>query len=96
MALITKSDLYFTDYSWTAISPDNPKVTGEPDSTLLNRKEGYEILYFINKLCDLWNLSTKPSATKLEKMIRYEVPGNIHSQLNIRNWINDHWNNSKY
>ncbi|MDQ0594019.1 hypothetical protein QFZ37_002388 [Chryseobacterium ginsenosidimutans] len=96
MALITKSDLYFTDYSWTAISPDNPKVTGEPDSTLLNRSEGYEILYFINKLCDGWNFTDKSSATKIEKMIRYEVPTDIHSQQNIKNWISENWTKSKY
>lgn len=96
MALITKSDLYFTDYSWTAIAPDNPKVTGEPDSTLLNRKEGYEIIYFINKICSIKNFTQKTLATKIEKMIRNEVPSNIHSQLNIKNWINDNWNNSQY
>ncbi len=96
MGLINKSDLYFTDYSWTTLASDNPKITGNPDSTLLNRMEGYEILYFINKLCDLWELKNKSSATKIEKMIRNEVPSNIHSQENIKNWINDNWNNSKY
>ncbi|MDQ1299065.1 MAG: hypothetical protein QG558_1604 [Campylobacterota bacterium] len=44
MGLITKNDLIYKDYSWTAISGDNPKVTGEPDSTLFNRHEGYEVL----------------------------------------------------
>lgn len=44
MALITKSDLHYNDYSWTSYTGDNPKIKGEPDSTLLNRKEGYEIL----------------------------------------------------
>lgn len=96
MALITKTDLYFTDYSWSAIEPDDPRVTGEPDNTLLNRKEGYEILYFINKLSDIWSLQNKLSAIKIEKMIRFEVPSNIHSQLNIRTWIHDNWNESRY
>ncbi|SHG06241.1 hypothetical protein [Chryseobacterium sp. OV279] len=96
MALITKTDLYFTDYSWSAIEPDDPRVTGEPDSTLLNRKEGYEILYFINKLSDIWSLQNKLSAIKIEKMIRFEVPSNIHSQLNIRTWIHDNWNESRF
>ncbi|KFF21775.1 hypothetical protein [Chryseobacterium sp. JM1] len=96
MALITKTDLYFTDYSWSAIEPDDPRVTGEPDSTLLNRKEGYEILYFINKLSDIWSLKNKSSATKIERMIRFEVPSNIHSQLTIRIWIHDNWNESRY
>lgn len=95
MGIITKSDLYYTDYSWTALNDDNPKITGEPDSSMLNRKEGYEILYFINKLCELFGLKEKSSATKIEKMIRSEVPTNLHSQINIKNWIRDNWKNSK-
>ncbi|MDF2552446.1 MAG: hypothetical protein K0R36_113 [Chryseobacterium sp.] len=96
MGLINRSDLYFTDYSWTTLASDNPKITGKPDSTLLNRMEGYEILYFINKLCELWNFTNKSSATKIEKMIRDEVPSDIHSQENIMKWISDNWKNSKY
>ena len=96
MGLINRSDLYFIDYSWTTLASDNPKITGKPDSTLLNRMEGYEILYFINKLCELWNFTNKSLATKIERMIRDEVPSNIHSQENIMKWISDNWKNSKY
>jgi len=96
MALITRSDLYYSDYSWNALSGDNPKITGEPDGTLLNRKEGYEIIYFINKFCDKYELKQKASAIKIEKMIRNEVPTNIHSQEKIKNWIATNWNLSKY
>jgi hypothetical protein len=96
MALITKSDLHYDDYLWTTYTGDNPKVTGEPDSTLLNRKEGYEILYFINKFSEIHKLKVKSSATKIEKMIRNEVPSNLRSQLNIKEWIEINWKNSKY
>lgn len=90
MALLTSKDLQYS-YSWTAYRGDNPKVTGNPDNTLLNRKEGYEILYFINKLASIWNLNHKSSGTKMEKMIQEKVPGNIRSQKNIKQWISDHW-----
>lgn len=96
MGLITKSDLYYSDYSWTVLYGDNPKITGEPDSTLLNRKEGYEILYFVNKLCELHGLKQKVSATKVERMIREEVPSNIHGQKNIKEWIVQNWGTSKF
>ena len=69
MALITKSDLHYNDYLWTTYANDNPKITGEPDSTLLNRMEGYEILYFINKLSEIHKLKVNSSETKIEKMI---------------------------
>jgi hypothetical protein len=96
MALITKSDLFYSDYSWTVISGDSPKVTGEPDNTLLNRKEGYEIIYFINKLSEIFGFKQKVFAIKIEKMIRNEVPDNLHSQRNIKEWISKNWSSSKY
>jgi len=91
MALISKSDLYYKDYSWTASSGDDPKITGTPDSTLLNRNEGYEILYFINKFAELHSLKNKSSAIRIEKMIRNDVPSNIHSQHKIKLWIEENW-----
>ena len=91
MAVISKDDLYYKDYSWTVYAKDNPKITGEPDSTLLNRKEGYEILYFVNKFCEMYSLNLKTLATKVEKMIRNEVPSDIHSQVKIKEWIVANW-----
>lgn len=96
MGLIEKSDLFYKDYSWTVYRDDDPKVSGEPDSTLLSRKEGYEVLYFINKFCEKWNLKQKSSATKVEKMLRNDVPTNIHSQSKIKDWIETNWGNYNY
>ncbi len=92
MALITKSDLQHQDYSWTTYEDDNPKITGVPDSTLLNRKEGYEILYFVNKFAEIHKLTAKSLGHKIEKMIRKHVPSNIHSQSGIKSWIENNWN----
>ena len=91
MAVISKDDLYYKDYSWTVYVKDNPKITGEPDSTLLNREEGYEILYFVNKFCEMYSLNLKTLATKVEKMIRNVVPSDIHSQVKIKEWIVVNW-----
>lgn len=91
MGLISKTDLYYTDYFWNALSGDNPKITGEPDSTLLNRKEGYEVLYFINKFSEINGFKQKDSARKVERMIREEVPNDKRSQENIRTWIEQNW-----
>lgn len=91
MAVISKDDLYYKDYSWTVYANDNPKITGEPDSTLLNREEGYEILYFVNKFCEMYSLNLKTLATKVEKMIRNVVPPDIHSQVKIKEWIVANW-----
>jgi hypothetical protein len=58
--------------------------------------EGYEILYFINKFTEIHKLNEKSSAIKIEKMIRNEVPSNLHSQENIKRWIESNWKESKY
>jgi hypothetical protein len=96
MRLISNTDLYYSDYSWTVINGDNPKVTGEPDNTLLNRKEGYEILYFINKFCEMYGLKQKQSARKVERMIREEVPSDIRSQNTIKDWLVNNWKTTRY
>ncbi|MBZ4035486.1 hypothetical protein K6T82_11960 [Flavobacterium sp. 17A] len=96
MGVITRTELHYTDYSWTAIKGDDPTVSCEPDSTLLSRKEGYEVLYFVNKFCEIYGLKQKQSAIKVEKMLRNEVPSDKRSQKNIKEWIKENWKNSKY
>jgi hypothetical protein len=92
MAVISSSDLKY-HYSWTVIPGDNPKVTGNPDNTLLNRNEGYEMLYFVNKFCERYNLTTVSGAQKVERMIKTVVPSHVHSQISIDKWIYDNWKN---
>lgn len=95
----TKADMYYKDYDWQAkYERDDPRITGEPDSTLLARKEGYEMLYFINALTTqyakddpTWNNPGKASYQKLERGIREYVPTSIRSQSGIRDWIHQNW-----
>lgn len=92
MSLLTKNDLIYT-YSWTAINKDNPKISGEPDSTLFSRHEGYEVLYLINKFAEIYKLLQKSSGLKLEKMIKKYLPSDTRSQINVKKWLEDNWNN---
>lgn len=91
MGLITKNELVYTDYSWTVLNGDNPKITGAPDSTLLNRNEGYEMLYFVNAFSEIHNFKNKVSPLKAERLIKEKVPANIHSQENIKLWLEQNW-----
>jgi hypothetical protein len=90
MALLQKSDLKF-EYSWTAIDPDNPKVTGKPDSTLLNRGEGYEVLAFINNFAVTHSFKQKASGVKIELLIKKHLPGDIRSHANVSKWLVANW-----
>ena len=90
MALLTKHDLQY-QYSWTALGDDNPKITGVPDSTLLNRQEGYEILAFINGIAADSGWTTKAPGLKAERLIQQNVPGHLRSHAHIRQWLADNW-----
>ncbi len=90
MALLSRTELKY-QYSWTAVKGDDPKVSGEPDSTLLNRNEGYEMLYLINKFAEIQNFKNKESGYKVEKMIKTKVPSSIRSQKDIKDWIVQNW-----
>lgn len=91
MPLLTKSDLKYK-YSWTAIEPDDPKVTGKPDSTLLNRGEGYEVLPFINRFAETHKFKQKASGLKTERLIKEHLPGDTRSHKNVNKWLVDNWN----
>lgn len=91
MALLASTDLQY-QYSWTAISPDDPKITGIPDSVLLNRNEGYEVLSFINRVAHVSNWTIKDPALKAERLIKEHLPGDIRSHSNVWQWLVDNWN----
>lgn len=90
MPLLQKSDLQF-EYSWKVIAPDDPKITGKPDSTLLNRGEGYEVLAFINNFAATNSWKQKASGLKTERLIHRHLPGDIRSHVNVRKWLVDNW-----
>ncbi len=73
-------------YSWSAIPPDDPRVTGQADAVFLNRHEGYEVLAFLRKHCT--DLS---AALKAERLIQTKLPGNIRSRANVLTWLRSNW-----
>lgn len=89
MANFGKDSLKF-NYSWTTTEGDSKKVTGYPDSVLLNRNEGYEILHFINKYMATRNLNnTISNFIVIEDSIKRNIPSNLRSQAHIKEWLNN-------
>jgi hypothetical protein len=93
-----RSQMLFDDgahYKWSARADhDNPYYRNGSDATLLNRTEGYEVLYFVNHMGDkYWKNTSLPTYQKIERMIRYSVPHNIRSHKSIEDWIIKNWNN---
>lgn len=91
MSKFKKSDMKYDHYSWTAISGNDPKITGNPDSTLFSRKEGYEGLYMNNKVLEHRGLSSVTSGQKAETLIKDSLPSTVRSQENVFNWLNNNW-----
>jgi hypothetical protein len=92
MAYYTKADLKFR-YNWNARSEnDNPKFTGFPDNVLLDRNEGYEVLYLINQIAEEnnWKPDNGVAGHKIERMLQ-QLPGNIRSRANVKEWIANNW-----
>lgn len=78
-------------YSWSADGGDNPKLKGEPDSSFLDRTEGYEVLYMVRKLMDAWGLTTIRQGQEIERLI-HAAPHKLRSQEKIKNWIDENRN----
>lgn len=85
-AVITADQLQFKDYSWRAVPPDDPRVTGSADSTFLNRREGYEVLAFLNRIC-----TELAQAWKAERLIRNNLPADVRSRANVLAWLQRNW-----
>ncbi len=95
-AFITAYDLQF-NYSKTAIAGDDPRRTGVPDSTLLNRHEQYEVLDFINRFCSNTSYGKggakfgKAEALIAERLINARLPGDVRSHANVSQWLRANW-----
>lgn len=73
--VFSKGDLFYEDYKWTAYPSDDPKVTGKPDSTYLNRGEGYEMVYFIDRYMKSKDWKHKDIGQSIEKFLRKSKSG---------------------
>lgn len=81
-------------YSWeTKADYENPVIITESDTRRLNRKEGYEMLYFIRSLAKTW--AWQPPLTRscrrLEKILKTEVPEKIVLYVEIKMWLEEHY-----
>lgn len=86
----TRSQMVYKDYKWNArAGHDNPRFIGAQERAMLNRSEGYEMLWFINSLAKTWSWTniSQSSYQHLERIIRENVPGDIRTHNEIRKWI---------
>ena len=92
METFTKSDLMY-EYNWSHYEKDDARISGIPDNTEFNRKEGLEVLYMINFLTDHLAYEVRGFGNKIEKIIHDRLPVEITNQKNTIRWIKDNWRN---
>lgn len=90
METFTNKDLVYT-YTWSDYAEDDPRVSGIPDTTPFNRKEGWQVLYIINHLTDHLAWDVDSFGKKIEKMIHDRLPQEISNQKDTIQWIKDNW-----
>ena len=90
METFKKSDLVYT-YNWTPYDSDDPRISGTPDTTLFNRKEGLEALYMINYLTDHLAYGVDSFGHRIEKLLHDHLPEEINTQEEPIAWIKNNW-----
>jgi hypothetical protein len=93
---IKASDLndYKYHYSWTTkYAGDESIAIGNPDIEVLDRNQGYEMLYFINCFMENCDFRRKIDALKAERLIKEYMPSYLISHAQIREWLKNNWHN---
>jgi len=81
------------EYSWSQYEKDDPRISGIPDTTEFNRKEGREALYIIKYLTDHVGWGVESFGHKMEFLIHNKLPLEIKNQKDTIKWIENNWNN---
>lgn len=99
MAELSRGDLQY-EYDWKASNGDNPKLIHD-DANHLSRKEGYEMLRFLNKigmakdktefLYDSGTPLKKEARLHIEWMVKEHFESTSPGRGTVLKWINEKW-----
>ncbi|CAI8844097.1 hypothetical protein ACJ6YJ_15635 [Pseudomonas marginalis] len=83
---IKPSELYYTDYSDTAVKGDDPTKTVE-DADRFSRKEKYEVVNMINSIGWKDNKNSLKGLLIVEWMLHEKLPGTTQGRAKVQAWI---------
>lgn len=93
MPILDRSDLKY-DYTWSTEAGQKPRSStrteGETESRLFRRKEGDEVLDFINRYSDERGFESKEEALEVERLLRDEMKNKDMTRREVRLWLQDH------
>lgn len=90
METFSQTDLIY-HYQWSQYPPDDPRISGPPDSTIFDKQQGQEVLYIINILADHLAWDVRSFGKKVEQLIHDQLPEAIIRQDETIQWIKDNW-----
>jgi len=78
-------------YSWTE---DDKARMHEiiNDDNVIDRKNGYHVLDFMNRFFQMSGLMTLDSFQKLEDLLCKHLPEKCNTRGEINNWLGNNWN----
>ena len=89
MLMFVKSNLQL-NYNWPEPTGDALKYTGEPDSIILDRDDGHEVLAFIRKFVQIYSLEGFQYSEKIEALVR-EAPERCRTRVSVYLWVRGNW-----
>lgn len=89
-----RSQMIYNDYKWQAeAAHDNPYYSKGTDYSVINKSEGYEVLYFLNHIGQkCWKNETNVATyNKMERVLREHVPARSTHKM-AEDFIVNNWN----
>jgi hypothetical protein len=83
--LLGRADVDEAAYRWTHASPDDPRILGKPDYSEVDRREGYEVLYLVNRYAAEHGLGREGALAAL-RGIR-TAPGEHRTRIELERWL---------
>jgi hypothetical protein len=86
---VTKSMLKHSGYRWEAAEGDNARLV-QHDAIMFSRREGYEVVRMIQKMCDHFGYNSEEDVQRVETAIKTALPSNVRSQKNVKAWLTEY------
>jgi hypothetical protein len=86
---VTKGMLKRSGYRWQASEGDNARLV-KHDAIMFNRREGYEVVRMIQRMCDHFDYTSEEDVQRVETAIKTALPGNVRSQKNVQAWLKEY------
>lgn len=76
---------------WTTTETRSKSINGFPDNVLFNWKEGYEVLYFINRYMEYRGWNSELTFQKIESTIKTRLPFTAKTHNDVMVWLDSNF-----